>query len=73
MNINYIDSLNLLLLILIIAWSLAWKGMGLWASARKGQKVWFIAILIVNSMGILEIIYFISEKIKAKRKSKSSK
>lgn len=73
MNINYIDSLNLLLLILIIAWSLAWKGMGLWVSARKGQKVWFIAILIVNSMGILEIIYFISEKIKAKRKSKSSK
>jgi hypothetical protein len=56
-----------LLLILLIIWSLIWKGFALWASARKDQKYWFIAILLVNSMGILEMIYFFSEKYRVRK------
>ena len=41
----------------LLIWSLIWKGMALWRSARNGQKYWFIALLIVNTVGILEIIY----------------
>ncbi len=40
------------------------KGLALWKSARSGQKWWFIALLVVNLFGLLEIIYlvFFAEK-----------
>jgi len=44
---------------LFIAWSLVWKGLALWKAARLSHKRWFIAILIVNTAGILEIAYLI--------------
>ena len=44
-------------ILLLVAWTLPWKGWALWRSARLGQKVWFIALLIVNTLGILEILY----------------
>ena len=45
------------LLLIIIVWSLIWKGLALWKSAREGSKVWFVILLIVNTVGILEILY----------------
>jgi len=42
---------------LLIIWSLVWKGLALWKSAELRQKYWFVLILILNTMGILEIIY----------------
>ena len=44
---------------LIIIWSLIWKGIALWHSARNKQLAWFVALLIINTFGILEIIYLI--------------
>ncbi len=46
-----------LILLLLIIWSLIWKGLALWKSAREGSKVWFVVFLIVNTIGILEILY----------------
>lgn len=43
--------------ILILAWTLYWKGTALWRAARLGHKEWFIALLIINTMGLLEIAY----------------
>lgn len=45
------------LLALIILWSLFWKGLALWHSAKRKQPWWFVIILILNTLGILEIIY----------------
>lgn len=45
------------LLSLAVAWSLVWKGIALWRAGRNGNLVWFIVMLIVNTLGILEIIY----------------
>ena len=45
------------ILLLITLWSLAWKGVALWKSARNSQKRWFIFLLFLNTLGILEIIY----------------
>jgi hypothetical protein len=42
---------------LVLAWSLVWKGLALWRAALLRQKWWFIVLLIVNTLGILEIIY----------------
>ncbi len=47
------------LLILLVVAVIVLKGYALWYSARAGQKWWFIAMLVVNTVGILEIIYLI--------------
>ena len=47
------------ILYILIAWTLIWKGIALWHSARNKQKGWFIVLLIVSTVGILEIIYLI--------------
>ncbi len=44
-------------LIILVLWSLFWKGLALWHSGRRGQPWWFVVMLIVNTIGILEIIY----------------
>lgn len=46
-------------LIVVSIWSLVWKGFGLWYSARSEQKGWYIAMLILNTAGLLPIIYLI--------------
>jgi len=43
----------------LIILALFLKGLALWKSARNSQKGWFIAILIINSLGILPIIYLL--------------
>lgn len=40
-------------------WTVVLKGYALWFSARASQKWWFIALLVINTLGILEIIYLI--------------
>ena len=42
---------------LLAIWDLAWKGMGLWRAARNGDNAWFVVMLIINSVGILPILY----------------
>lgn len=47
------------------------KGYALWRSARKEEKWWFVALLLVNSLGILPGIYLLThreDKIKSKKK-----
>lgn len=39
-------------------WVLVWKGLALWRAASKRQIIWFVFLLIFNSLGIFEIIYF---------------
>ena len=43
--------------ILLIIWSVVWKGLALWKAAQKSDKWWFIAMLVINTAGILEILY----------------
>jgi len=45
------------LLAILVLWSVIWKGIALWKSARNESKIWFVILLIVNTVGILEIIY----------------
>ena len=42
---------------LAVAWSAVWKGIALWRAGRNGSLIWFIVLLVVNTLGILEIIY----------------
>ncbi len=64
MGYNSMPAGFLTLIFLISIWALVWKGIALWKAAQNGSKPWFIAILIINTAGILEIIYifFFSKK-----------
>lgn len=42
---------------LVMIWSTFWKGIALWRAAHSDQKYWFVAMLILNTIGILELVY----------------
>ncbi len=44
-------------MLLMVLWTLPWKGVALWKAARLEKKWWFIVLLVVNTLGILEILY----------------
>ncbi len=46
-------------LMLLFAWSLTWKAIAVWHAARNNQLGWFIALFIINTVGLLEIIYLV--------------
>lgn len=51
-------------------WTMVWKGLALWRAAERGARNWFIVILVVNTLGLLEIIYlFFITKPKPSEKS----
>ncbi len=45
-------------------WVLPWKGYAMWHAARLSHKKWFIALLVLNTLAILDIIYifFVAKK-----------
>ena len=48
---------NIWIVSAMIIWVLAWKGVALWRAAQNNDKKWFVALLIINTLGILEIAY----------------
>ncbi len=52
------------LLLVAMVWVLPWKGYALWTASRNSHKKWFIVLLVVNTLAILDIIYifFISKR-----------
>ena len=57
MNTITIPGLNPWIMLLIVLWTIPWKGIALWKAARLSHKWWFVVLLILNTVGILEIIY----------------
>jgi len=57
MDTTTLTTLSILILLLILAWTLPWKGVALWKAATNGHKKWFIILLIFNTLALLEIIY----------------
>jgi ABC-type nickel/cobalt efflux system permease component RcnA len=39
--------------------AIALKGYALWNAAKRNEMWWFIALLVINTLGILELIYII--------------
>ena len=51
----------------LIIWSAVWKGLALWRAARLKQVGWFIALIIINTLGVFEIIYLLATRKKYKK------
>lgn len=54
------------ILLPLIIWATIWKGLALWRAARLNQVAWYIALLIINTIGVFEIIYLIATNKKYK-------
>jgi len=56
-NYSILSEINPVILAIVLIWSLIWKGLALWKSAQRKSKPWFIALLVINTLGILEMLY----------------
>ena len=50
------NSFNIFIIILAL-WTIPWKIYAVWTAAKHNQKKWFVALLILNTVSILEIFY----------------
>jgi len=66
-NLN--GALGLLFILAIV--DLVLKGWALWRAGRMGKKWWFIALLVVNSAGILPTIFLLMTNTEYKQKRMS--
>lgn len=66
---GFLSGLIGLVVIPLVFWSLFWKGWALWRAVKNDSKPWFIVLLVVNTLGLLEILYiFVFGKKKSRRK-----
>jgi len=59
MQQGFLSGKYVLFIILVSVWEIIWKGIALWRSARNKQLIWFVLVLILNTLGILPIIYLV--------------
>lgn len=60
-----------MLLLAIVIWELLWKGPALWKAAQRKEKNWFIFMLILNTVGVLPMVYFLIKKYKKTKTNKN--
>lgn len=78
MQIIYLPDITPLMAIVLavaLAWSLAWKGIALWTAARKNHVAWFVVLLIISTIGILDIlyVYIFSKKLPVKQRQQEKR
>lgn len=57
MGMHDVPPAGRVLVVAVVAWSLAWKGASLWRAARNGSKPWFVTLLLSNTLGVLDAVY----------------
>lgn len=60
------------LVFLLLIWALPWKGLALWHAARNRQTAWYVVLFLVQTVGILEIIYLLFFRPKTGKQVKDS-
>ncbi|HLM84477.1 MAG TPA: DUF5652 family protein [Candidatus Bathyarchaeia archaeon] len=55
---NFIQA-HLWIIAIVVIWTFPWKGVALWRAARDQSVVWFVVLFVVNTLGILEILYIL--------------
>jgi predicted membrane channel-forming protein YqfA (hemolysin III family) len=60
LNTQIIWIVNLILILAV--WESVWKMIALWKSARNKELAWFICSGVINTVGILPIIYILTHR-----------
>lgn len=69
---NFQETLALLMpvIILLVIWEAIWKLIAMWKAGRNNHLAWFICIALINSIGILPIIYILMHRKKPEQETK---
>jgi hypothetical protein len=49
-------------IVILSIWDAVWKLIAMWKAGRNNHLAWFICIFIINTIGILPIIYILLHK-----------
>ncbi|MFA5464211.1 MAG: DUF5652 family protein [Dysgonamonadaceae bacterium] len=52
-------------IIILILWEAVWKLIAMWKASRNNHLVWFICIALINTIGILSIVYILMHRNKS--------
>ena len=55
----FVYPFSFLWLIPFVIWAGVWKGIALWKAGRNNQVVWFVVMFLLNTLGILPILYLV--------------
>ncbi len=53
------------ILLVVAVWDIVWRGMALWRAAKRREPVWFVSLLVLNTAGVLPIVYLLRTRAKA--------
>ena len=49
-------------IIILVIWEAVWKLIAMWKAGRNNHLAWFICIALINTVGILPIIYILMHR-----------
>jgi len=49
-------------IIALVIWELVWKLIAMWKAGRNNHLGWFICIALINTCGILPIVYILTNR-----------
>lgn len=52
-----VETTVLVVIFILSFWTLVWKVFSVWTAARNGDRGWFIALLLLNTLSILDLWY----------------
>jgi len=55
-------------LVIFIVLDVVLRGFALWRSSKRDEKGWFVALLVINSIGIFPLIYLLTHPEKKSKK-----
>ena len=55
----------IILVVIIAIWDSVWKLIALWKAGRNNELGWFICIALINTLGIIPIVYILMNKKKS--------
>ncbi|KKQ95646.1 MAG: hypothetical protein UV74_C0013G0251 [Candidatus Woesebacteria bacterium GW2011_GWB1_43_14] len=55
-------------LVIFIVLDVVLRGVALWRSSKRDEKGWFVALLVINSIGIFPLIYLLTHPEKKSKK-----
>jgi methionyl-tRNA synthetase len=56
-NLDFAHPAIIIVIVILGLWEAVWKAIALWHAGRNRHLAWFVVLFILNTAGILEIIY----------------
>lgn len=53
---------------ILLVWSGIFQAIAMWKAARRGETAWYIILLLIHTLGILDIIYIYAVAKEEKKK-----